>query len=109
MNDANFDEIGIRITPPNLVFYNGQSSRWFGSGILNKPIGDFFDSDDRDNLFRAVSSGDQTSQIPYFTRWINTEIHSRVIPEPSSMALVAGLIVLLIVVLKNAYEKRNGK
>ena len=49
MNDAHqsdgthfqniFDE--IHVTPPNLVFTNGQTSRWIGSGILNKPIGDF--------------------------------------------------------------------
>ena len=42
MNDADVDEIGIRITPPNLAYTNnGQYSRWFGTGILNKPIGDF--------------------------------------------------------------------
>ena len=42
MNDAAQDEIGIRGTPPNnLAFTNGQTTRWFGTGILNKPIGDF--------------------------------------------------------------------
>ena len=46
MNDtANYDEIGIRITPPNLVYSSNAVSRWFGSGILNKPFSDFFDSD----------------------------------------------------------------
>lgn len=41
MNDANDDEMGIRVTPPNLVYFANDASRWFGSGILDKPIGDF--------------------------------------------------------------------
>ena len=36
------DEIGIRGTSGgNLVYTNGQTFRWIGSGILAKPIGDF--------------------------------------------------------------------
>ena len=42
MNDAAQDEIGIRHTGgSNLWYTNGQTSLWFGSGILNKPISDF--------------------------------------------------------------------
>ena len=48
MNDAEDDEIGIRGTSGNnLAYTNGQRSRWFGSDILNKPIGDFLSSSNR--------------------------------------------------------------
>ena len=119
MNDADADEIGIRITPPNLVYTNGQRTRWFGSGILNKPIGDFLSSSDRlvvnNPIFLSGYTewhdyGEGITEQPYFSTIGNViKVHSRAIPEPSSIAFVAGLILLFIVVLKNAYEKRNGK
>ena len=43
MNDADFDEIGIRGTQGNnLVYTTNDIFRWFGAGIMDKPIGDFF-------------------------------------------------------------------
>ena len=107
MNDAAVDEIGIRVTPPNLVYTNGQTFSFFGSGIMDKPIGDFFTGN-------SSSRGWLNSLgAPYFASRnggsFSIIVSSRVIPEPSSIAFVAGLILLFIVVLKNAYEKRNGK
>ena len=108
MNDSTFDEIGVRGTAgSNLAYTNGQTFGWVGSGILNKPISDFF-------ISYAEAWNQNTFQgSPYFapTRHgsVQLQIHRTVIPEPSSMALVAGLILVFIVILKNAYEKRNGK
>ncbi len=105
MNDtANFDEMGIRGTPPNnLVFTNGQTSRLFGAGILNKPIGDFLTSDNDSRHF------DSRQGAPYFGNIFGVFIHSRAIPEPEEYALVFGLFALAFVILKNAYERRNGR
>ena len=36
-----YDELGIRVTSPNLVYSSNSVTRWFGSGLLNKPITDF--------------------------------------------------------------------
>ena len=46
MNDAAQDEIGIRGTAGggNLLYNTNGTFRWFGSGILNKPISDFISS-----------------------------------------------------------------
>ena len=103
MNDDTVDEIGIRNTPSNLVFTNGQTSRWIGSGILNKPIGDFFPTLSHQAKYHNGQTG------PYFANSIRMGIHSRAIPEPEGYMLIAGFIALFIVVLKNAYEKRNWK
>ncbi len=116
MNDADYDEIGIRITPPNLVYTNGQRTRWFGSGILNKPIGDFLSSSDRLVLDNPIFSsgyavwrddGDGLP-IPYFhTSDSIIQVHSRAIPEPEAYMMIAGFAALLYVVIRNAYDKRN--
>lgn len=72
---------------------------------MNKPIGDFgncptvWENKQRGSPFFAVNSRGSI--------WVKA--HSRSIPEPGNIALVAGIIVLFIVVLKSAYEKRNGK
>ena len=98
------DEMGIRGTPPNnLVFTNGQTSRWIGSGILNKPIGDFYTATDGNIAEFPTRQG-----TPYFGR-VTFGTHSRAIPEPSSFALAALFLAIFLVILKSAYEKRNGK
>lgn len=105
MNDpGNDDEIGIRgAGGSNLRYTTNDTFRWFGSGIMDKPIDDFHGS------FSFLSMGGNAHR-PYFARGgVNTVINSRVIPEPEGIAFVAGLILLFIVVLKSAYEKRNGK
>ena len=100
-----FDEIGIRGTPPNnLVFTNGQTSSWFGSGVLNKPIGDFLWGND----FSAAEHG-----VPYFAEnrahSIQISVHARAIPEPEKYVLVTGFITLTFVIARSAYLKRNGR
>ena len=114
MNDADVDEIGIRITPPNLVFTNGQTSRWIDSGILNKPIGDFLSSSDRLVLENPIFASGYMQWAdsregfprPYFNSegtYIN--IHSRAIPEPEEYALVFGLFALGFVFFRHFQKK----
>ena len=86
MNDADDDEIGIRITPPNLIYSANDSSSWFGSGILNKPISDFFPSGYRGTV--ALSQPNAPG-APYFSRdggsTLQLRFYSRVIPEPAGV------------------------
>lgn len=86
MNDADVDEIGIRITLPNLVYSSNAVSRWFGAGILSKPISDLIT---RDNDTITILSG---QGVPYFAGTTRIEIHGRVIPEPEEYALVFALL-----------------
>lgn len=100
MNDtANFDEIGIRNTPPNLVFTNGQTSRWFGSGILNKPISDFYPT--------SITADYPNRQgAPYFADGISIGILGA-IPEPEEYALVFGLFALAFVIVRRHFRKKG--
>ncbi len=56
-------EMGVRGAGGGNLAYNTNGTRfaWFGSGILNKPIGDF----GRDGLVR-FSSRDVNPNVPYF-------------------------------------------
>ena len=106
MNDAAVDEIGIRVTPPNLVYSNGQTFSFFGSGILNKPIGDFTAGT------YSVLGWLNTVGAPYIAERSNQghfsiRVQSRAIPEPEGYMLIAGFAALLYVVIRNAYDKRN--
>lgn len=93
---ANFDEIGIRNTPPNPVFTSGQRSRWIGSGILNKPISDF------------PYSGGYQSAISLFCCGIRNRnehsIHRSIIPEPEKYALVFGLFAPAFVIFQRRLQ-----
>ena len=108
MNAAADEEIGIRVTSGNLAYTNGQGTSWFGSGIMDKPIGDFHPTE-----WRAVlSRGEHIRNVlgtPYFAN-VRIDIHTtRIIPEPAEYTLVVGLFALAFVILKNAYERRNGR
>ncbi len=123
MNDAHqpdgthfgnvFDEIGIRITPPNLVYSSNAVSRWIGSGILNKPIGDFLWGNDFSAAERGVpyySRGFQTG-APYFAEnrahSIQISVHALTIPEPKEYALVFGLFALAFVIVRRRFQKKE--
>ena len=105
MNDADGDEIGIRGTSgANLSYTNGQSFRWFGTGILDKPISDF------DLTYPVQSWGSDTQNSPYFAANENSSvrirIHSSVIPEPEEYALVFGLFALAFVFFAPSIQKK---
>ena len=107
MNDGNIDEIGIRITPPNLVYSSNSVSRWIGSGIVDKPIGDFENGRWRRGFFGTPP------YAPYFAGGsVGINIHSSVIPEPAEYALVFGIFALAFVIVRRRFQKkglRNGK
>ena len=110
MNDAADDEIGIRGTAGANLAYNtnGASFAWFGSGILNKPISDFGEAVGNRGIF--YSKVDNANR-PFFMHSggrIELKHNSRSIPEPEGYMLIAGFAVLLYVVIRNAYDKRNG-
>ena len=93
MNDADSDEMGIRINPPNLVYTTNDASLWFGAGILDKSVNDFFpQSQAYAHDARALGS---VMPHPYFANnGVIYQIHRRVIPEPAEYALVFGLFAL---------------
>ena len=105
MNDtASFDEMGIRGTSGgNLVYTNGQTTRLFGSGIMNKPIGDFPTPEGNNN--EATFSGRHGA--PFFGRIHVIHIHGRVIPEPEEYALVFGLFALAFVIVRRHFQKKG--
>ena len=99
MNDAEFDEIEIRVTPPNLVYSANDASRWFGSGILDKPIGDFFTGTFNRNLgarFAANSTGS-----------IRVVVNDHIIPELEEYALIFDLFALGFVLFRRHWQKKR--
>ena len=103
MNARNADEeMGIRITSPNLVYSANDSSLWIGSGILNKPIGDFNTGGFWNGSLNGIAN-------PYFGNLggsIQVRVSSSVIPEPEEYALVFGLFALGFVIFRRHF-KRN--
>ena len=107
MNAGNADEeMGIRNTPPNLVYTTNDVSRWIGSGILDKPIGDFqLTYSPTASYLQYENMG---NNAPYFSanNTLRVRIHRRVIPEPKEYALVLGLFALAFVFFRRQF-KRN--
>ncbi len=102
---ASADEMGIRGTSGgNLVYTNGQTFRWFGSGVLDKPIEDFI------NIGRDVRN---TGNNPYFAErfagHIQLRLHRHVIPEPEEYALVFGLFALGFVFFRHFRKKTRNE
>ncbi len=107
MNDAAVDEIGIRVTPPNLVYTNGQTFSFFGSGILNKSIGDF-----TAGTYSALGWLN-TVGAPYFASrsrsgHFSILVSSRAIPEPEEYALVFGLFAIGFIFFRQ-FQKKTKK
>ena len=108
MNDTDTDdEIEIRGKPPNnLAYTNGQTIRWFGSGILNKPISNF-----TAGTYSVLGWG-HVLGAPYFAErraWtLQISVHTHVIPEPAEYALVFGLFALGFFVFRRRFQKKGG-
>ena len=119
MNDDAQDEIGIRGASGggNLVYTNGQTFGWFGSGILAKPIGDFIDVEEFIRISRDSQPYENTLGAPFFGERRNqfvvqVSFHRHVIPEPAEYALVFGLLALAFVIVRRRFQKkelRNGR
>ena len=98
MNDDADDQIGIRGTSgANLAYTNGQGIKWFGSGILNKPISDF-----RTHRMHGTDFGMGAVLSPYFGE-TQISTHNYIIPEPAEYALVFGLLALAFVMVRRRF------
>ncbi len=110
-NALSSSDIGIRITPPNLVYTNGQRTRWFGSGILNKPHSDFAPNEYLENPLVSHTTFGKEIGAPFFAeRSVNSvrlRIHHRVIPEPGNYILIACMLCVVYVVARSAIAKRK--
>ena len=104
MAEATRDIMGIRVSGSVLSYSIGDSSAWVGSGIINKPIGDFFAG-----TFNNV--GDGNSGGPWFAANNNGSlqviVNSQIIPEPEEYALVFGLFALGFVVVRRYFQKKR--
>ena len=94
------DNIGIRVSGSNLGYSSGNASAWVGSGILNKPIGDFFAGTYRD-LFNGPNFAGSGSNN------IRLTINSQIIPEPQEYAIVFGLFALGFVFFHRRFQKKR--
>ena len=91
------DDLGIRVSGSALSYSIGDSSAWMGSGILNKPIGDFFAGTyNGGSLFTSLNG-------------IQVRINSQVIPEPEEYALVFGLFALAFVIVRRHWQKKQRR
>ncbi len=102
MNDVTAaDNIGIRVSSTfNYGSYSGQASSWVGSGLLEKPIGDFF----------IKNVGAWATLEPNFARdGVTLRIHSGIIPEPEEYALVFGLFALGFVFFHRRHFQKMQK
>ena len=95
------DDMGIRVSGSgNFSYSSSVSSSWTGSGILNKPIGDFFTGtfSNNENLsprFAASSSA------------VRIVVNSAIIPEPKEYALIFGLFALGFVFFHRHRQKKQ--
>ena len=101
MNDVNLaDNIGIRVSSSLNYGTSGQASSWTGSGLLPKPIGDFF----------IKNVNNWTGLNPNFAgSGVTLRIHSAVIPEPEEYALVFGLFALGFVIIRRHFQKKQQR
>ena len=93
------DSIGIRVSSTfDYGSYFGQASSWTGSGLLNKPIGDF----------QIKNVNNWAGLNPNFaSSGVTLRIHSAVIPEPQEYALIFALFALAFVVVRRHFQKKK--
>lgn len=105
MNDAAQDEIGVRVASGggNLWYTNGQTTRLFGAGIMDKPISNF-----RTHPTQGQWFDPDAVESPFFGG-INISVHNRVIPEPAEYALVFGLLALAFVIVRRRFVLKKAK
>ena len=119
MNDGGSadDEIGIRGTSGSNLAYNTNGTfRWFGAGILDKPIRDFYLVDPigfpslQPGGTRRWDSISTFSDRVYFSGGrITISVNDFVIPEPAEYALVFGLFAIGFIFFRHFQKKmKNG-
>ncbi len=101
-DNGNQDNFGIRVSGSSLSYSSGNSSAWVGSGILNKPIGDFFAGTFNNNAFQSIFAANSGGSV-------RVVINSQVIPEPEEYALVFGLFALGFVLFRRHFQKKKRR
>ena len=117
-DDANGDEIGIRGSGGNLLYNTNGTFRWFGAGIMDKPIRDFYLVDLV--RFPQLSPGgtrtfglETSSSSPYFPYFLSSgqgvtiSANDFVIPEPKEYAIVFGLFALAFVIVRLHFQRKK--
>ena len=101
MDDAaTTDSMGIR-TSSSFSYSSGQTSAWVGSGILNKPIGDFFAGN------YALHSSSRPEFAANNSGSVQVRVNSQIIPEPEEYALIFGLFALAFVLCRRHFQKKQ--
>ena len=94
------DNISIRASSSSFNYgsYNGQASSWTGSGLMNKPIGDF----------QIKNVENWAGLNPNFAgSGVTLRIHSTLIPEPEEYALIFIPFALGSVILRRHFQKEK--
>ena len=109
MNDAADAEIGIRNSSPNLAYNTNGTFRWFGAGILDKPINDFLHPNrDSAGFHSLVGNASPYFLEPRFNQRVQMEVFRQVIPEPAEYALVFGLFAIGFIFFRQ-FQKKTKK
>ena len=96
-NSSSGDKLGIRVSGSNNLNYSsGDTSAWTGSGILNKPIGDFHAGTLNNNALGSPRFGS-----------VRVIVNNQVIPEPEEYALVFALFALAFVFFHRHRQKKR--
>lgn len=92
--------LGIGVAGTQMYFVQGRTTAWSGSGLVAKPISDFFAGE-----FNNVG-------LPYFADGsigsVRVHIH-RLIPEPEEYALAFGLFALGFAFFHRRQQKKKRK
>ncbi len=94
------DDMGIRVSGSNFSYSSSVSSSWTGSGILNKPIGDFFTGTFNNNQPLAPRFASTSGQV-------RIVVNNQIIPEPEEYALIFGLFALGFVFFHRWQKKKR--
>ena len=98
-DDTSLDEMGIRVSGSSFSYSRWASSAWAGSGLINKPIGDFFGG----NYDLHASSRPDFA----ISNGVQVRVNSQIIPEPEEYALVFGLFALAFVFFHRHRQKKR--
>ncbi len=96
------DDMGIRVSGSNFSYSSSVSSSWTGSGILNKPIGDFFTGTFNNNQALLPRFASTTGQV-------RIVVSNQIIPEPEEYALIFGLFALGFVLFHRRHRQKMQK
>lgn len=93
--------VGIGVAGSSMSFVNGRRTTWSGSGLVDKPISDFFAGE-----FNNVGG------TPYFSDRSAGSVQIRIrssVPEPEEYAIAFGLFAIGFVFTRRYLQKKWEK